>query len=724
MIKCSFWGWTGRLFLLPLFLAVWITACSNDPYPDAKESDKTDKVIFYTSFSEAPHELDPQVAYSQDDMMFTRHCYEGLLSYEYLGRPTKLTPSLAKEVPVGEVKRDLDDKVIEVRYSFDLREGVNFIDDPCFVGGKGREMTALDFEYAFKRVADSATKCPVFDSLAHITGMREYREKVDKLREELGLKGGKGEKPKVSSKELYRKAGAIAGIEVTGKYSFDMVLDDQYPVMLYWLAMPFISAIPHEAVDYYYKGRLAVGNVPMEFMHHPVGTGTYKFDWSDFKPEARISLVRNEAWWGHGRVAPTTRFPDKPGSPEDEALGFWSKEDAGRKLCQVERIEFYMDKEDLPRFGKFMQGYYDNSYVPQDKVGEVVSADDSLSPAMKKHGISMTKEVGLNIRYIAFNMDDPKVGHNGLSKAVQQKNRKLRQAMNLVMNMTQFLKVFAPQTAVKAQSILPPGATGADPEYQNPFKMYDDDPEKKLNEAEKLMVQAGYAGGIDPATGKPLVLSFTVGSSKPEHRMQYDQYISDWNKLGVDVQLDASDSNKFQDKVNNGNFQITQWGWIADYRDPENFMFLLYGPNAGKNKPNYAAYNNDYYNYLFKEMEAMLDGDSTEILKQDFDTGLKEKVMMTRYEIIREMVTLLDYDCPWSPIQYGIDFMMQHDWVKNLKPHPHGPYCFQYYRIDKEARDKSQKLWNKPVYWPLLVFSVLFVAFLIPAFITLRKERR
>jgi oligopeptide transport system substrate-binding protein len=45
----------------------------------------------------------------------------------------------------------------------------------------------------------------------------------------------------------------------------------------------------------------------------------------------------------------------------------------------------------------------------------------------------------------------------------------------------------------------------------------------------------------------------------------------------------VTDYNRFQEKVREGTAQIFSWGWNADYPDPENFLFLLYGPN-GKSK--------------------------------------------------------------------------------------------------------------------------------------------
>ena len=56
-----------------------------------------------------------------------------------------------------------------------------------------------------------------------------------------------------------------------------------------------------------------------------------------------------------------------------------------------------------------------------------------------------------------------------------------------------------------------------------------------------------------------------------------------------------------------GTGQIFQWGWNADYPDPENFFFLLYSKN-GKVKyggENAVNYKNDEFDRLFLLMKNM-----------------------------------------------------------------------------------------------------------------------
>ena len=64
--------------------------------------------------------------------------YEGLVKYNQTD--LSLIPGLATR---WEISED------QTQYTFHLRAGVKFHDDPCFADGKGRIVTATDFKYCF-----------------------------------------------------------------------------------------------------------------------------------------------------------------------------------------------------------------------------------------------------------------------------------------------------------------------------------------------------------------------------------------------------------------------------------------------------------------------------------------------------------------------------------------------------------------------------------------------
>ena len=90
-------------------------------------------------------------------------------------------------------------------------------------------------------------------------------------------------------------------------------------------------------------------------------------------------------------------------------------------------------------------------------------------------------------------------------------------------------------------------------------------------------------------------------ASGSEAKAQFDWLRKQFHKLNIQLDIRSTDYNRFQDKIRHGQAQIFQWGWNADYPDPENFLFLLYGPNGkvatdGENASNYS--NTEFRNTL------------------------------------------------------------------------------------------------------------------------------
>jgi ABC-type transport system substrate-binding protein len=169
----------------------------------------------------------------------------------------------------------------------------------------------------------------------------------------------------------------------------------------------------------------------------------------------------------------------------------------------------------------------------------------------------------------------------------------------------------------------------------------------------------------------------------------------------------ATDYNRFQEKLRKGTGQLFMFGWNADYPDPENFLFLLYGPNgkvehAGENAVNY---DNPEFNTLFDQMKNM--DNSPE-----------------RQKIIDQMVDILRKDAPWIWGFYPKAFSLYHDWYKNVKPNLMANNTLKYKRVEPDVRNQRQQSWNPPIVWPLVLLFVLLIATAVPAVIVYRRHER
>ncbi len=146
------------------------------------------------------------------------------------------------------------------------------------------------------------------------------------------------------------------------------------------------------------------------------------------------------------------------------------------------------------------------------------------------------------------------------------------------------------------------------------------------------------------------MLYYDTTSSGVDDRSLLDWRREQFKKLGIDLIIRATDYNRFQEKVRKGRVQIFSWGWNADYPDPENFLFLLYGGNgvveSGGAGVNSANYKNPKYDKLFEQIKSM--ENSPERLKK-----------------IREMVRVVQEDAPWVFGIHPKSLILYHSWVKN-----------------------------------------------------------
>jgi ABC-type transport system substrate-binding protein len=222
-----------------------------------------------------------------------------------------------------------------------------------------------------------------------------------------------------------------------------------------------------------------------------------------------------------------------------------------------------------------------------------------------------------------------------------------------------------------------------------------------------LLTEAGYPDGRDSKTGQPLVLYFEAIASGPGAKTILNWYRKQFDKLGVQLVIRTTDYNRFQEKVRKGTAQIFGWGWNADYPDPENFLFLLYGPNAktvsqGENASNY---RNADYDKLFVKMRAMPNGPE-------------------RQAVIDQMVAIVRRDAPWLWGFHPTAYSLHHGWYGNAKPNLMARNTLKYKTIDAAMRARKRTEWNDPVVWPVVVGLVVLFLSAIPAYRTYVKRQR
>ncbi len=194
----------------------------------------------------------------------------------------------------------------------------------------------------------------------------------------------------------------------------------KYPQFVYWLAMPFFAPVPPEADRFYAQPGMAEKNLTLDW--YPVGTGPYMLTENNPEPRAWCS-TRNPNFRGEP-------YPSE-GEPGDAAAGLLA--DAGKPLPFIDKVVFSREKESIPYWNKFLQGYYDASGIASDTFDQAVQVsgqgEAALSPADGAAG-HPAADLGRDQRsyYLGFNMLDPVVGGDA------ERARKLRQAISIAID--------------------------------------------------------------------------------------------------------------------------------------------------------------------------------------------------------------------------------------------------------------------------------------------------
>lgn len=260
--------------------------------------------------------------------------YEGLVMFDQA--TLKIKPCLAERWEMNE------DATV---FTFYLREGVKFQDDECFDGGKGRDVTAKDFEWCFTRLCtsypDNQLSAFVID---RIKGARDYFEST------------------VSGSPL---AEGVAGIQVIDDYTLQIELEYSFPGFMNIIAHQSCWVFPKEAWEAY--------GVDMRIKC--VGTGPFQI--KVMKEGESIILERNPNYWGY--------------------------DEYGNQLPYLDIINISFDKEKKTELLNFNKEQLDMVFrLPVEMINEVLDQKDQIDEGGGNIAFEFQSTRALTIQYYGF----------------------------------------------------------------------------------------------------------------------------------------------------------------------------------------------------------------------------------------------------------------------------------------------------------------------------------
>ncbi|HZH50917.1 MAG TPA: peptide ABC transporter substrate-binding protein [Microvirga sp.] len=300
-----------------------------------------------------------------------------------------------------------------------------------------------------------------------------------------------------------------------------------------------------------------------------VTNGAYKL--AEFVPNSHIKLVKNENYY-----------------------------DA--KNVQIDVVNYFP----TPDFAAMVRRY---------EAGELDTTDDVPADQMKslKERFKDQVKLGpyLGTWYLVVN-----------SSKAPFNDVRVRQALSMAIDREFIAEQIWGQTMQPGYSFMPPGVGN----YGEPaFMEYKDaSPIDREEKAKALLKEAGFG------PGKPLQLQIRYNTTD-NNRNSVVAIADQWKQIGVETSFINTDGKThFAHLRDGGDFDIARYGWIADYSDPNNFLFLLKSDNKGFN---YGKYNNPEFDGLL-------------------DQAAKELDLKKRADLLKKAEAILMKDMPWIPIMY------------------------------------------------------------------------
>src|SRR5208282_5337644 len=428
----------------------------------------------------------------------------------------------------------------------------------------------------------------------------------------------------------------IAGLEVVDRYTLKIHLQSPDLRFLYVLAVPNTAAMAREVVEAY-------GN---DIGAHPVGTGPYML--GQYKRSSRIELVANPTY----RQVTYTPSGSIPASSQSAAAGL-----KGKRLPLVPRIEISIIEEAQAQWLAFLNGELDLLFLLPPEFADQALVSGKLKPDLAAKGILHQVLVRPNVAYTYFNMEDPVVGGYKPDKIA------LRRAISMGYDVDEAIRVLAHGRALPANGPIPPDIAGFDPNLKTDAQVYNPAAARALLDkfGYKDRGDAGYRNSPD---GKPLVLERWSPATSAT-RESDELWKKNMDAIGLEIVFKKDKLPELRKMSRQGKIAMAGDGWNADYPDAENFMQLLYGPNAGQE--NQARFNLPEFNKLFEEARGLPDSPE-------------------RTKLFDRMTELVIAYAPWRMTVTNIEDTFCHPWVRYFVPNPIRAQGWAYMDIDEAAR--------------------------------------
>lgn len=356
------------------------------------------------------------------------------------------------------------------------------------------------------------------------------------------------------------------------------------------MAMPFMQILSKEYADH-----LEAAGRKEEIDNLPVGTGPFVFQ----------SYVKDSV----------LRYRAHP--------GYWSQ-----GLPKMRNVVFSVTPDPSVRYQKLKAGECHLMVEP---------APADLAAMRRDRDVKLMSEAGLNVAYLAMNMEKKPFD-----------DVRVRRAVNHALNRQSYIDAIYLGNAQVAKNPMPPIQWGYDDSVQ--------DRPHSVERAKALLAQAGHPDGFETELWTmPVTRAYNPNGRKMGEMMQ-----ADLAKVGIRARLVSYDWPTYLSKARAGEHQMLQLGWYGDNGDPDNFLGTLLSCAAIAAGSNYARYcDRTGFDKLVTDARAVA-------------RPTLEESMAERARLYRQAQKTVHEHAPWVPIAHSTVFRAMSPRVEGYRIHPVG----------------------------------------------------
>lgn len=322
-----------------------------------------------------------------------------------------------------------------------------------------------------------------------------------------------------------------------------------------------------------------------QFYKHPVGAGAFRFvSWDD----EMLMLEANPNYWD--------------GRPYLDKVVFKAVHEADQRLAKLLSGEFQMIESPSP---------------------------DKISQLESNSAIKLFKQPGVNIAYLAMNMNKKPFS-----------DIRVRKAIVYAINREKLVKEVYGEFGRPAKNPIPPMLLG----YNDEIRPTPYDPEK----SRQLLKEAGFPNGFKTTLWTmPIAREYMPDGKKAGEIIQ-----KDLQAVGIETKISTFKWYDYLEKIYRGEHDMAVMGWIADIPDPDNFFYPLLDKTVADQVPsnNIAFYKDEGFHQLLLQGKIATD-------------------QLVRGKIYREACSIFNRDLPWFVIAHSIVIVPMQSYVMDFQPY-------------------------------------------------------